>query len=62
MVPGFVTYTSKDRPILLFERGRQDYSDGYDDYVDMVSQDNGRTWSDATPHLAQPDIHVVGAC
>jgi hypothetical protein len=25
--------------------GRQDYSDGYDDYAVQLSSDNGRTWS-----------------
>ena len=46
---GFITYISKDKPILMHCFGRQDYSDGYDDYATQVSLDNGRTWS-------KPDI------
>ncbi len=42
---GFVTYISKDKPILMHCSGRQDYSDGYDEYAVMKSYDNGRTWT-----------------
>jgi len=42
---GFVTYISNDRPVLMHCSGRQDYSDGYDDYMVMRSYDNGRTWT-----------------
>src|SRR5688572_8184508 len=42
---GFITYISKTKPVLMHCFGRQDYSDGYDDYAVQVSSDNGRTWS-----------------
>lgn len=48
---GFVTYISNDRPVLMHCYGREDYSDGYDDYVVMKSYDNGRTWT-------QPEIFL----
>jgi len=44
-VTGFVTYISKTEPILMHCFGREDYSDGYDDYAIQISADNGRTWS-----------------
>src|SRR5689334_21558896 len=42
---GFVTYLSRTRPVLMHCFGREDYSDGYDDYAVQLSTDNGRTWS-----------------
>jgi hypothetical protein len=42
---GFVTYVSKRKPVLMHCFGREDYSDGYDDYAIQLSTDNGRTWS-----------------
>ena len=42
---GFITYVSKTKPVLLHCFGREDYSDGYDDYAIQLSADNGRTWS-----------------
>ncbi len=42
---GFVSYVSKSQPVLMHCFGREDYSDGYDDYAVQVSTDNGRTWS-----------------
>jgi hypothetical protein len=42
---GFVTYVSQSKPVLMHCAGRQDYSDGYDDYATQISTDNGRTWS-----------------
>jgi len=44
-VTGFITYISKTQPVLMHCFGREDYSDGYDDYAVQVSTDNGRTWS-----------------
>ena len=41
---GFITYISKNQPVLMHCFGRSDYSDGYDDYAIQVSTDNGRTW------------------
>jgi hypothetical protein len=42
---GFVTYVSNSKPVLMHCFGRQDYSDGYDDFAIQVSTDNGKTWS-----------------
>ena len=44
-VSGFVTYIHATKPVLMHCSGRQDYSDGYDDYAVSLSHDNGRTWS-----------------
>lgn len=44
-VTGFVTYISKTQPVLMHCFGREDYSDGYDDFAVQISTDNGRTWS-----------------
>jgi hypothetical protein len=44
-VTGFITYISKTQPVLMHCFGREDYSDGYDDYAVQISADNGRTWS-----------------
>jgi hypothetical protein len=51
VVPGCISYVDARRPTLMFRWGREDYSDAYDDYVDMVSHDNGRTWSEPVSHL-----------
>jgi hypothetical protein len=45
---GFVTYVSDTQPVLMHCFGREDYSDGYDDYAISLSRDNGRTWSQPT--------------
>jgi hypothetical protein len=42
---GFVSYIHRTKPILMHCFGRQDYSDGYDDYAVSISRDNGKTWS-----------------
>jgi hypothetical protein len=42
---GFITYVSDRKPVLMHCFGREDYSDGYDDYAISVSDDNGRTWT-----------------
>src|SRR5439155_1607187 len=42
---GFITYVSRTKPVLLHCFGREDYSDGYDDYAIQLSSDNGGTWS-----------------
>jgi len=44
--PGPVGYTRADAAALSYLYGRVDHSDAYDDYVEIVSDDNGRTWSD----------------
>ena len=44
--PGFVAYISADDPILMHCSGWVDASDTYDDFADIVSYDNGETWSE----------------
>ncbi|MEM3956792.1 MAG: sialidase family protein [Thermoproteota archaeon] len=56
VAPGFVTYVSKNKPIILHRFGREDYSDAYDDYMDMFSYDNGRTWTQPVLHLKSVDV------
>ena len=51
VVTGFVSYVSADQPILMHCAGREDYSDGYDDYAIRLSRDNGQTWDDPAPFL-----------
>lgn len=53
---GFVTYISRDKPILMHCAGRQDYSDAYDDYAISLSTDNGRTWSEPTLFLKSATV------
>ena len=49
--PGFVSYTHKDKPVLLHRYGWVDASDTYDDFHDSVSEDNGATWSEPVLRL-----------
>lgn len=42
---GFVSYISRQEPVLMHCFGRVDFSDGYDDFAVQISRDNGRTWS-----------------
>lgn len=44
-VNGFVSYIHPIKPTLMLCTGREDYSDGYDDFAIRISSDNGRTWS-----------------
>lgn len=46
---GFVTYADAVRPWQMMCLGREDYSDGYDDYEVRLSRDNGRTWGEPKP-------------
>ncbi|MCM8777931.1 MAG: glycoside hydrolase [Candidatus Omnitrophica bacterium] len=50
VMPCFVTYISNEKPILIHRYSREDYSDGYDDFVDIFSYDNGKTWTDPVLH------------
>ncbi|MCM8817326.1 MAG: glycoside hydrolase [Candidatus Omnitrophica bacterium] len=50
VMPCFITYISNEKPILMHRYSREDYSDGYDDFVDIFSYDNGKTWT-------QPILH-----
>ncbi len=53
---GFVSYISRDKPILMLRTGREDYSDGYDDYADMISEDNGHTWGEPRLRLKSYEV------
>lgn len=46
VVTGFVAYVSETKPVLMHCFGREDYSDGYDDFAVQTSNDHGRTWSE----------------
>ncbi len=56
--PGFVTYTDREKPTLLHRFGWVDASDTYDNFHEMTSIDNGKTWSD--PILKVKSIPVDG--
>ncbi|MCX7706118.1 MAG: glycoside hydrolase [bacterium] len=44
--PGFISYIDEKKPFLIHRFGRLDFSDGYDDFCDSFSYDNGRTWTE----------------
>ena len=46
LMPGSVTYLSPTANHLLFRYAWESDSDAYDDWSEMISRDNGRTWSD----------------
>ncbi|MCM8807121.1 MAG: glycoside hydrolase [Candidatus Omnitrophica bacterium] len=50
VMPCFITYISNEKPILMHRYCREDYSDGYDDFVDIFSYDNGKTWTEPVLH------------
>lgn len=56
VVPGFITYISKNDPVLMHCYGWQDYSDAYDDYMVSISRDNGRTWSEPCLHWRSQSV------
>ena len=56
VMPGFITYLDTEGRVILHRYARQDYSDAYDDYVDIVSRDNGRTWSEPDPDPGRPPL------
>jgi len=56
--PGFVTYIDSKKPTLLHRYGWVDASDTYDNFHEMISTDNGKTWS--TPELKVKSIPVDG--
>jgi hypothetical protein len=55
---GFLSYIDPVRPHLMLCLGREDYSDGYDDYAAMRSFDNGATWTE--PELFAKSFAVPG--
>lgn len=46
LMPGSVTYLSPTENHLLFRYAWESDSDAYDDWTEMISRDNGRTWSE----------------
>ena len=54
----FVTYIHAEKPILLRRTGWEVSNDTQDDYTDVISRDNGRTWGDSRP--APSSIPVEG--
>ncbi len=56
IIPGFVTYISTTEPILIQRIGWVDASDTYDDYEDMFSYDNGKTWTKPVLHLKGTEV------
>lgn len=56
--PGFVTYTHKQKPTLLQRFGWVDASDTYDNFHEMTSTDNGKTWTE--PVLKVKSLQVNG--
>jgi hypothetical protein len=45
VIPCFVTYIDAEKSILMHRISWVDASDTYDDFEDLVSTDNGKTWS-----------------
>lgn len=56
--PGFVTYIHKSDPVLLHRFGWVDASDTYDNFHEMTSRDNGKTWT--APELKLKSVPVAG--
>lgn len=56
--PGFVSYISPEKPILIQRYGWELESDNRDDYVDIYSYDNGRTWT--KPEIVKKSVAVPG--
>ncbi len=54
--PAFVSYIHREKPILIHRYGWELESDNRDDWTDIVSFDNGRTWN--TPTIAQQSTAV----
>ncbi|MCX8082656.1 MAG: glycoside hydrolase [bacterium] len=50
IMPCFISYISNEKPTLIHRYSREDYSDGYDDFTDIISYDNGRTWTEPVLH------------
>ncbi|HOQ81884.1 MAG TPA: hypothetical protein PLL89_02350 [bacterium] len=44
--PGFISYIDDKQPFLIHRYGRLDFPDGYDDFCDCFSYDNGKTWTE----------------
>ena len=53
---GFVTYISKDAPILLRRCGWEVGNDVHDDHYEVVSHDNGQAWSEPRPALRKSPV------
>ncbi|MCM8815232.1 MAG: hypothetical protein NC931_04535, partial [Candidatus Omnitrophica bacterium] len=49
--PGFVSYFHELKPFIIHRYGRVEFSDGYDDFCDSFSFDNGKTFSEPVLRL-----------
>jgi hypothetical protein len=56
IIPCFVTYVDAKEPVLMHRISWVDASDTYDDYEDMFSYDNGRTWTKPRLHLKSYEV------
>jgi hypothetical protein len=50
-VIGFVSYIDDKKPVILRRHGWEVGDDVHDDFYDMISHDNGKTWSEPTLSL-----------
>src|SRR5688572_6962800 len=48
---GFVTYVSDREPVLIRRMGWEVADDVHDEFVDLISRDNGRTWGEPRTSL-----------
>src|SRR5687767_2140810 len=55
-VCGFATYISHDPLILMRRMGWETGDDVHDGFVDQISYDNGRTWSEPRPSLTSNKV------
>lgn len=53
---GFATYMSADSPVLLRRCGWEIADDVHDDFVDVVSHDNGKTWDQGRVSLKSKPV------
>lgn len=51
IIPSFICYVSSCEPVLMQRFGFLDNSDTYDDFGDIFSYDNGRTWTEFIPRI-----------
>jgi hypothetical protein len=47
----FVSYISDEKPVLMLRYASLDASDSFGDFYDMISTDNGNSWSEAVPRF-----------
>jgi len=56
IIPCFVTYIDAKEPVLMHRISWVDASDTYDDYEDLFSYDNGRTWTKPRLQLKSREV------